>query len=102
MITIEIPERVYEILKTIAKRRGKNINELVLESIIKELDFKTRIEIYLELHNKYLKEAEKLYGKDEIVQSSEKYWSAVVSLLSAIAEMKGLPYYSHRDFLGSN
>ena len=98
MITIEIPERVYEILKTIAKRRGKSINELVLESIVKEFDSKTRIEVYLELHNKYLKEAEELYGKGELAQSSEKYWRAVVSLLSAIAEIKGLPHYSHRDF----
>ena len=98
MITIEIPERVYEILKTIAKRRGKSINELVLESIVKEFDSKTRIEVYLELHNKYLKEAEELYGKGELAQSSEKYWRAVVSLLSVIAEKKNLPHYSHRDF----
>jgi hypothetical protein len=53
---------------------------------------------YLELFRKYLAEAEELYRKGDLPQSGEKYWGAAAALLNAIAEERGWPHYSHRDY----
>jgi hypothetical protein len=53
---------------------------------------------YLELFRKYLAEAEELYEKGDLPQSGEKYWGAAAALLNAIAEERGWPHYSHRDY----
>jgi DNA-binding protein H-NS len=53
---------------------------------------------YLELFRKYLAEAEELYRKGDLPQSGEKYWGATAALLNAIAEERGWPHYSHRDY----
>ncbi len=98
MGVIEVPKEVYEILKTIAEKRGRSIEEIILEPIVGELDPKVRVEIYVKLHEKHINEAEGLHNKGDLVQASEKYWGAVTTLLSAIAEMKSLPHYTHRDF----
>ena len=55
------------------------------------------MELYVKLHEKYLREAEELAARGELAQASEKLWGAVVSLLSAVGEREGLPHYSHRD-----
>ncbi len=53
---------------------------------------------YLELFRKYLAEAEELYRKGDLPQSGEKYWGATAALLNAIAEERGWPHYSHKDY----
>ncbi|RFA99367.1 PaREP1 family protein, partial [Pyrobaculum aerophilum] len=53
---------------------------------------------YLALYEKYLREAESLYEKGDLAQAGEKYWGAVTALLNAIAEKRGMPHYSHRDY----
>jgi len=97
VVSIEVPNEVYELLVEIARRKGKSIEEVILESIIRDLDPKTRIEVYTKLHEKYLKEAEELYSRNDIVQAGEKYWGALTSLLNIIGEREGLPHYTHRD-----
>lgn len=97
MTVIEIPKEVYEVLLREARRRGKSIEELIIDAVANELDPKVKVRIYLELHRKYLREAKELEVKGDLVQASEKYWGAVTSLLNAIAEVKGLPHYTHRD-----
>jgi hypothetical protein len=59
---------------------------------------KTATGKYLELFRKYLAEAEELYRKGDLPQSGEKYWGATAALLNAIAEERGWPHYSHRDY----
>jgi len=93
----EISKEIYELLIKIARKRGVTVNELILECISKNVDPKVKIEIYTKLHEKYLREAEELYNKGNIVQACEKYWGALTTLLSIIAEKEGLPHYSHRD-----
>ncbi|MGC9010497.1 MAG: PaREP1 family protein [Sulfolobales archaeon] len=95
---IEIPNEIYEILKKISARIGKDPTTLVIESVIKNLDPGNRVEIYLRLHEKYLREAEELVAKEDLVQASEKYWGAVTSILDAIGELRGWDHYSHRDY----
>jgi len=94
---IEIPKEVYEVISTIARRRGKTIEELLVELVLQDLDPEVRVEVYLKLYKKYLSEAEKLYKMGDLIQASEKYWGAVTTLLKAIAEVKGRVHSSHRD-----
>ncbi|WP_333638825.1 PaREP1 family protein [Pyrobaculum aerophilum] len=56
------------------------------------------LDAYLSPHEKYLREAESLYEIGDLAQAGEKYWGAVTALLNAIAEKRGMPHYSHRDY----
>jgi len=88
--------KTIEILKRLAK--DKDIEEFIIEKVSKDLDPPERIELYINLHEKYLKEAEDFYKKGDLVQAGEKFWGALTALLNAIAEKRGLPHYSHRDY----
>ena len=89
MPSLEIPKRIYEILESLAKRKGKTVEELLLEAVMEELDPGLRVEVYLKLHEKHLGEAEKLYKKGDLQQAGEKCWGAAATLLKAIAEKRG-------------
>jgi hypothetical protein len=97
MATITIPDEIYNVILEIANKRGISIEELLVESIAEKLDPFTRIELYMRLSEKYLKEAEELYQKNDLVQAGEKLWGAAATLLSAFSEKTNLPHYSHRD-----
>ena len=97
MVSIEVSKEIYEFLIEIARRKGKSIEELIVESIAEKLDPRTRIELYIKLHEKYLREAKEFVEKNDLVQASEKYWGAVTALLNAIGEKEGLPHYTHKD-----
>jgi len=88
---------VYEALRAVTARRGRSIYDVIVDSVASELDPETRINIYTKLSEKYFRDAEELYRKGEAAQAGEKYWGAVAALLSAIAEAKKLPHYTHRD-----
>ena len=88
--------KTIEILKRLAKE--KDIEEFIIEKVSKDLDPPERIELYINLYEKYLKEAEDFYKKGDLVQAGEKFWGALTALLNAIAEKRGLPHYSHRDY----
>ncbi|MHA1595420.1 MAG: PaREP1 family protein [Candidatus Baldrarchaeia archaeon] len=98
MRRIEVSEGIYEILLEIARIRGKSIEEIIVESVIEDLDPRTRIEVYLKLHEKFLREAEDFYAKGDLVQAGEKYWGAATALINAIGEKRGWKHYSHRDY----
>jgi len=98
MRSIEVSEEVYELVSAIAKRKAKSVEEVILEYIAKDIDPSVRIEVYMKLHEKYLKDAEELYAKGDLAQAGEKYWSAVTALLNAIGEKRGWSHYTHRDY----
>ena len=100
LISIKLPDEVYELLLAIAKKRGKSVEEVIVESVIDKLDPEIRVDVYLKLHEKYVREAEEFYAKGDLVQSSEKYWGALTSLLNVIGEREKLPHYTHRDLRG--
>lgn len=56
------------------------------------------IKLYYQLHEKYLKAAEKEYQDGELSQAGEKYWGALCTLLNLIGEAKGMRHYTHRDY----
>jgi len=95
--SVELPSEVYELLSAIARKRGRSIEEVIVESVAEKLDPETRVRVYVKLHEKYSREAEELYAKGDLTQSGEKYWGALTSLLSAVGEREGLPHYTHRD-----
>jgi len=97
-VVIELPPEVAELIKSVAARRGKSVEQLVVEAVVSELDPEARVEAYLKLAEKYLLDAEELYAKGDLAQAGEKYWGAVTALLSVIAERRGMPHYTHRDF----
>lgn len=97
-VTLSIPEEIYRVLKEQADKLGKDIIEIIIDSIVPIVDPDTRVNIYTMLHEKYLREAEDLVEKGDLVQASEKYWGAVTALLNAIGEIRKMPHYSHRDY----
>jgi len=91
-----IPAVVLSRLEEEARARGKFLAEVLLEKL--DLDPAAKAEAYLELHEKYLAEAEELYARGDLLQAGEKYWGAVAALLNAIGELLGVEHYSHRDY----
>jgi len=50
----EIPSEVYEALRRASIRSGKDPATMVVESILKSLDPKSRVEIYMKLYERSL------------------------------------------------
>ncbi|MFZ8858446.1 MAG: PaREP1 family protein [Candidatus Caldarchaeales archaeon] len=94
----EVSEEVFALVTVVAKRKGKTVDGLILEYVAKDVDPGVRIEVYMKLHERYLREAEELYASGDLTQAGEKYWGAVTALINAIAERRGWSYYSHRDY----
>ena len=70
MKTIEIPDPLYKALEKKAKLMKKSLIDVVIDSLLNTLDRDERIELYRELHEEYLKQAEELREKENITQSS--------------------------------
>lgn len=98
MTIIKVPEEVYELLSMFAKERGKSVEEVIVDMLVEKLDPRVRVEVYMRLYEKYLRESEELRRKGDLVQAGEKLWGAITSLLNAIAEERGWPHYSHGDY----
>ena len=94
----EISDVIIKLISKKAREKGVNINDYLLNLISKELNVNERIDLYLRLHDKYLKEAKTYERKGDILQAGEKYWEALTSLLNAIAEYRGWRHFHHRDY----
>jgi len=66
--------------------------------VAERLDPPNRVKVYVELAERYLAEAEELYARGYLLQAGERYWGAVAALLNAVAEKRGRPHYTHRDY----
>ena len=97
MTVLELPEEVYQLIAERARRLGTSVEKLVIDAVASLLDPSMRVELYLRLQEKLLRDAEELNSKGDLVQASEKYWGAVSSLLNAVGERENLPNYTHRD-----
>jgi hypothetical protein len=94
----EVSEEVFALVTAVAKRKGKTVDELILEYVAKDADPGVRIEVYTKLHERYLREAEELYANGDLAQAGEKYWGAVTALINALAERRGWSHYTNRDY----
>jgi len=95
-ITIAAP--LSTVLIDLARNAGKDVYAYLAELLSEKVDPERRIEIYLALYRKYIKEAKELEEEGDYAQASEKYWGAVTALLNIIGEKKGMPHYTHRDY----
>lgn len=95
---LELPKELYEIIKKKAYKRGKTVEEVILDSVYPSLDPEDREKIYLKLHENYLREVGKLYEMGDLPQSGEKRWKAVTALLNVIAERRGWRHRSHTEY----
>ncbi|RFA97160.1 PaREP1 family protein [Pyrobaculum aerophilum] len=95
-MSIAISAPVAEALRKAAG--DKDIEEFLVELLSARLDPPERVQLYLKLHEKYLREAEDLYARGDLLQAGEKYWGAATALLNAIAERRGWEHYSRRDY----
>ncbi|GAB6947683.1 PaREP1 family protein [Vulcanisaeta sp. JCM 16161] len=84
-----------ELIRELAN--GRDVEEFIVDLIAERLDPPRRVELYLRLHEDYLKAAEELYNKGDLVQAGEKYWGAVAALLNIVGERLNKPHYGHRD-----
>ena len=56
-----------------------------------------KVENYLKLNDKYLREGDALLKKGDYVQASEKFWGAVAEVIKAIAAKRGVDIKSHGE-----
>jgi len=59
-----------------------------------------KAEDYLELNDKYLREAEALLEKGDYVQASEKFWGAAAEMVKAVAAERDVEIRSHGELHG--
>ena len=59
-----------------------------------------KAEDYLELNDKYLREAEALLEKGDYVQASEKFWGAAAEIVKAVAAKRHVEIRSHGELHG--
>jgi uncharacterized protein (UPF0332 family) len=52
---------------------------------------------YKKLNGKFLKDAEKLLDKGDLVQASEKFWGAAAEIVKAYASSKQIKTRTHND-----
>ena len=94
--TVVLSAPVAEVLRKAAG--GRDVEEFLVELLGERVDPPQRVELYLHLFEKFFREAEELCQRGDLVQAGEKYWGAVTALLNALAEKRGWPHYSHRDY----
>ena len=70
-IPITLSPTISELLKELAS--DKDTEAFVIDLIIEKLDPPRRVEVYLKLHEDYLRSAEELYARDDLAQAGEKY-----------------------------
>ncbi|MHA1589801.1 MAG: PaREP1 family protein, partial [Candidatus Njordarchaeales archaeon] len=75
---IILPERVKRKIIEESKRRGINLEEYIAEIIVDHVSQnpEDKVELYLKLCEKYLKDAEDMLRKGDSIQASEKMWGA--------------------------
>ncbi|WP_054856918.1 PaREP1 family protein [Vulcanisaeta sp. JCM 16159] len=95
-MSLTLPPTIMELLRELAN--GRDVEEFIADLVAERLDTQRRVELYLRLHEDYLRAAEELYNKGDLAQAGEKYWGAVTALLNAIDESRGWEHYSHRDY----
>ena len=97
---IILPEKVKRKIIEESEKRGMNLEEYIAEIIIDHVsqDPEDKVELYLQLCEKYLKDAEDMLRKGDSIQASEKIWGAAATCVKAVAlKLKGLRLTSHGE-----
>ncbi len=62
-----------------------------------QLAQKSRVARYKKLNGKFLKDAEELLEKGDVVQASEKFWGATAEIVKAYASSERIKTRTHND-----
>jgi len=86
-MSLSLPKIIIDRIISEARKRGISPEELVSEILLNELfrDPNDRLRVYIELHKKYVREAEKKIEEKDFIQASEKIWGAAASIVKAAA-----------------
>jgi len=97
-INIVLPEKILEALEKKSQSEGEAVEELIIEALFKQLnivDPDSRVELHLNLCEKYMREAEDYLAKKDYGQASEKAWGAASQMVKAVAAKEGIELRSH-------
>ncbi|RLE48622.1 MAG: hypothetical protein DRJ31_06815 [Candidatus Methanomethylicota archaeon] len=98
MSVIVLPKSIFERFKRLAEAEGIQVEELIVERLVRDLDPKTRVEAYWEMCETYLKQAKEEMVKGDLKQASEKIWGSAALAVKAVAYAKeGRRLTSHRE-----
>jgi hypothetical protein len=101
VISIILPKKIEKKLKEEAEKAGVSEEELVLrlyrKSLMNPLDPEAKVEAYLKLSGKYMKDMEDFLSKGDYVQASEKAWGAAAQVIKALAARRGVELRSHGE-----
>lgn len=96
-----LPKRIEKKLKEECEKTGVSIEELVLEALYKGLNEKVdpsdKVEVYIKLSEKYLRDADDLLAKKDYIQASEKLWGSAALMVKAVAASRGITILSHGE-----
>jgi hypothetical protein len=96
-----IPKRIQERLRVECEKTGVGIEEIALEALYKGLNEKMdpsdKVEVYMKLSEKYLRDAEDLLAKEDYIQASEKLWGSAALMVKAVASSRGVAVLSHGE-----
>jgi len=98
IISVELPEKVLMEIERKAESEGKSLEEIISEAVFKHLgiiDPETKVELHLNLSEKYMREAEDLLARKDYAQASEKAWGASSQMVKALAAKEGKELRSH-------
>jgi len=56
-----------------------------------------KVNNYISLNNKYLRQADALVKEGDWVQASEKFWGAAAEMVKAVAARRGIELQSHGE-----
>jgi hypothetical protein len=103
LISLELilPERIKKKLRGKCEKTGVSIGELALEALYKGLNEKMdpfdKAEAYMNLSEKYLKDADELLAKRDYIQASEKLWGSAALTVKAVAASREATILSHGE-----
>jgi HEPN domain-containing protein len=85
MVTVKIPEGIYEKLKKVAEVQGLSIEGYVLSLIVESIDPNRVAESYWGASEDLLKQAREELVKGDLRQAGEKAWGAAALALKGLA-----------------
>ncbi|MDT7969655.1 MAG: PaREP1 family protein [Vulcanisaeta sp.] len=100
-LVLILPRRIEEKLREEAEKTGASIEEVALDALYRGMSEKVdpteRMELYVRLSEKYLRDAEEFLAKGDYVQASEKLWGAASLMVKAVAASRGVLISSHGE-----
>ena len=62
-----------------------------------KIDPSDKVEVYMKLSEKYLRDADDLLAKGDCIQASEKLWGSAALMVKAVATSRGTTILSHGE-----